>query len=607
MKDDLLAFYERELSWFKQASSHFAELYPKIASHLKVSSDVVEDPHVSRLIESVALLNARVQARIDEDFPAITEALLEHLYPHYLAPIPSLFIAEMVAAEGLDEVVRVPQGTGVESDPVEGLPCRFRTIYPVDLTPYSVSQAKLIPRPFSTPFPVELASAVSMLEIELHCTNTDFSLAHADKDYLDFHLRPAQPAVWRLYELLNLHCLAVVVSQGDSDPAPVLLSAQAIEQIAFDRDYPLLEYAPQSETAYRYLTELFAFPEKFLFLRLHGLAQATQGKSGSLTLKFYFSDTDRELERSLTSKHFSLSATPVVNLFSQVAEPVSPNAADIEHLVVPDARYYKAFEVHSITQVKRINDATGEIQEILPFHGLNHAGSTNEIFWHGRRRSGLTASPDDEGYDYFISLSHRNGQHLDEQGFTLSTHTLCSNRNLPVKLPYGGGQPRLYPRDPVNNLTEIKALTPPTQPRRLDLGHGALWRLLAHLNLNLISLTGHRAAVEPLKEILTLYDYGNTALNRALVNAIEQVEVAPCTVPMRHGHRSLMCQGVSIDILFNESQLAGFSLLLFGEVLNRFLASYVGINSFVQVSARIKGKDGIFKHWPPQTGLKAVL
>ena len=94
MSDELLYFYEKELTFLRQSGAEFARAYPKIASRLRMSEDVVEDPHVSRLLEGVAYLNARVQKKIADDFPEISDALLDNLYPHYLRPLPSMAVVE---------------------------------------------------------------------------------------------------------------------------------------------------------------------------------------------------------------------------------------------------------------------------------------------------------------------------------------------------------------------------------------------------------------------------------------------------------------------------------------------------------------------------------
>src|SRR5262245_10374641 len=94
MTDELLPHYDRELSYLRKAGAEFAAAHPKVAGRLRLSAETIEDPHVSRLVESVAFLNARIRRKLDDDFPELTQALLGALYPHYLAPIPSMAIVQ---------------------------------------------------------------------------------------------------------------------------------------------------------------------------------------------------------------------------------------------------------------------------------------------------------------------------------------------------------------------------------------------------------------------------------------------------------------------------------------------------------------------------------
>ncbi len=94
MRDELLAYYERELTFLRQMGAEFAEKYPKIASRLLLEPDRCEDPHVERMVEAFAFLAARVHLKIDDEFPEISEALLGVLYPHYVRPIPSMTVVE---------------------------------------------------------------------------------------------------------------------------------------------------------------------------------------------------------------------------------------------------------------------------------------------------------------------------------------------------------------------------------------------------------------------------------------------------------------------------------------------------------------------------------
>ena len=136
MPDDLLTYYERELTFLRQIGAEFAVKYPKIASRLLLEADKCEDPHVERLIQAFAFLAGRIHHKIDDEFPEITDALLGVLYPHYLAPLPSMSVVQFVLdpEQGkLTSGYRIEQGTPLYSQPVNGTPSRFRTCYPVTL------------------------------------------------------------------------------------------------------------------------------------------------------------------------------------------------------------------------------------------------------------------------------------------------------------------------------------------------------------------------------------------------------------------------------------------------------------------------------------------
>src|SRR5262245_3166793 len=127
MSDELLPYYNQELAYLMKLGAEFAELHPGSAGSLRMSGDTVEDPHVSRLLQGVAFLNARIRRKLDDEFPELTDALLGQLYPHYLAPIPSMAIVGFEAEKDLDKASVIPRGTLIETEPVSGEFCTFRT------------------------------------------------------------------------------------------------------------------------------------------------------------------------------------------------------------------------------------------------------------------------------------------------------------------------------------------------------------------------------------------------------------------------------------------------------------------------------------------------
>src|SRR5437763_8940361 len=151
MSDELLPYYDRELNPLRRRAAEFATTHPKIAGRLRLAPDVVDDPHVARLLEGVAFLAARVHHRLDDEFPELTDALLGVLYPHYLAPVPSAAIVQFQPQADLALPIRLAAGTALETEPVRGEPCRFRTAWPLTLWPIEIESVRLSGLPLSAP------------------------------------------------------------------------------------------------------------------------------------------------------------------------------------------------------------------------------------------------------------------------------------------------------------------------------------------------------------------------------------------------------------------------------------------------------------------------
>jgi type VI secretion system protein ImpG len=146
MRDELLGFYERELIFLRRMGAEFARKYPKVAARLLLDEEKIEDPHVERIIEAFAFLTGRISLKLDDELPEITESFLNVLYPHYLSPIPSMAITQFSFGSPNDKLTAVQmleRGAKLNSRPVDGTPCQFRTGYDVQLVPMEIQSAAL--------------------------------------------------------------------------------------------------------------------------------------------------------------------------------------------------------------------------------------------------------------------------------------------------------------------------------------------------------------------------------------------------------------------------------------------------------------------------------
>src|SRR5262245_48059300 len=217
MREDLLLYYNDELTYLREMGAQFAKDYPKIASRLVLERDKCEDPHVERLLEGVAFLAARVHLKIDDDFPQITEGILNIIYPHFLRPIPSMSIAEFHMDPDQSKITEgytIPRDAVLQSRPVARVPCKFKTSYSTTLWPISVSAAQ-----FTTterlPRAIVAADSPAAVRVEIACLG-EVRLADLQMDQLRFYLNGEGRLVYKLYELLASKVVRVVVR--DSTP-----------------------------------------------------------------------------------------------------------------------------------------------------------------------------------------------------------------------------------------------------------------------------------------------------------------------------------------------------------------------------------------------------
>jgi type VI secretion system protein ImpG len=608
MTDELLTLYNRELSFIRRMGAEFATVYPKIAKRLRVGADGSEDPHVERLVQAFAYLNARTRHKIEDDFPEISDAVLGVLYPHYQLPIPSMAIVQFDLDPGQAELTTgtpVASGTVLETETIEGEPCRFRTCYPTSLWPIDVSDARMSRPPFDAPTSPGSTRAAAALQLVLRCRSGATTFAALAPGVLRFFLRGQSQHVYPLYEMLFNNVLEVSLASGPGDPEPTLLPPECVGAVGFAPDEGLLPYPPRSFVGYRLLTEFFAFPEKFLFFDLHGLGAKELGHVGNeLTIYFYLNRVSTTLEQNVTADTFRLGCTPIVNLYKQRAEPIELTHADWEYHIVPDARRPLAHEVYSLDRVAALSPA-GEAVEFQPFFSAKHAADASAPvrFWHTTRRP---AGPTEGGTEVYVSLVDLGFRTDAPVGWTLDLETTCLNRDLPVRLPFGGDQPRMQFMEGGALVSTIKCLTPPTATLRPALKHGALWRLISHLSLNHMSLLDQEDGAAALREILKLYDFTDSEETRSLIAGVLRVSNRR-SVRRPDPRSGSVCRGMEVTVHLEEKRFTGSNMLLFTAVLERFLGLYCSINTFSRLVVTVEGRKGDLRKWAPRMGEKLLL
>jgi type VI secretion system protein ImpG len=616
MSDEQLeVHYQRELAYLRKLGAEFSESHPKIAARLKLGPEISTDPHVEHLIEAVAFLNARVRQKLDDDLPELTDSLLGFLYPHYLAPTPSMAIVQFECDPSLTTGYGVPAGTVLETEPVDGEPVRFRTTYPVTALPIRVATAALVGPPAAAPRTPRAHEAKGVLRIAIESRN-DAPLAQLLLPKPDAAGRPVEPHrlrlflkgsgqhVHELYELLFNNVLEAALATGPDDPEPLLLRAPALQPVGFSADEGMLPCPPRSFLGYQLLTELFAFPAKFLFFDVTRLDAAKLARCGRrLELFVYLSRGSADLEQNVRAESFALGCTPMVNLFPRRAEPVRLTGTDAELRVVADARRTRSVEVWSVDRVVATS-ATNERRVYLPMHGITHDSGADErraFFTQSRRPATGGERKDDAGSEVWLALVDLDGKTSSPDQWVLDVDTTCSSRDLPNRLPFGGGQPRLRFSEGGGPIKRIECLTAPTPTRRPLLRDRTAWRLVSQLHLNHLSLSGPEGS-EAFREILRLHDVGALEVNQAMIRGVLSLASRPVVLRIADRGEPGVCRGTEVTLHLDEARFSGGGLFLFACVVERFLGLYASLNSFIRLVVTTNRREGVLCRWPPRAG-----
>lgn len=609
MSDELLAFYERELAFLREVGAEFALAHPKIAGRLRLSKDSIDDPHVARLIQSIAFLNARTRKKLDDDFPELAQAILGVTNPHYLAPIPSMAIVQFDCSPDLTTCSEVPAGTELETDAAYGDACHFRTCYPVTAWPIQIEKATLSGAPFQAPKLRETGGAAAVLRLRLVVTENQCSIGSLEIDSLRLFLRGQPSAVQQLYELLLTEVVGVAIATSTNDKAPLTLATDCIRPVGFARDEALLPHSGRASHGAMLLAEYFFFPDKFSFIDIVGLPPLDPVRFKDGAELFLYLRRGRELEQLVNADTFALGCTPVVNLYQRRADPIELRGVRPEYRLVPDARSPDSHEIYSIDSVAAVS-RDGARREYFPFYGVQHpgAGDAPRSFWSAERRTDPT-SPHGRGAgtEMYISLVDLEARPATPDQWILETHITCLNRNRPGKLPFGGGEPRLRFRVGGSGIAAVRCLTPFTETRRPPRGRGSLWRLVSQLSLNHLSISGDDDGAEALREILRLNDFAETEVTRNIIDSVRSVTSRPTMIRMRDKGVLGLCRGTEVTIDLDKEKLQVSGAYQFAVVLDHFLAGYAAINSFVQLVTTAKRVDDPPRRWPPRSGTRVLL
>ncbi|GAA3601358.1 type VI secretion system baseplate subunit TssF [Gibbsiella greigii] len=627
MDSKLLEYYNRELAYLREMGAEFAEQYPKVAGRLGMRGIDVADPYIERLMEGFAFLTSRVQLKMDAEFPRFSQRLLEIIYPNYLAPTPSMAIAELTPDSSKGDIsggFRVPRGTMMDSQTLKktGITCSYTTAHDVTLQPVRIKQVELGGIPADIPLAalgLQNRGSVSALRIRMECFES-VTLKNLNLDQLMFYLAGPDLQAQQLLELVMQHSVGLLCQTVEATPQRCVLADDALRQEGFEPDQALLPNDLRNFEGYRLLQEYFAFPARFQFVSVSGLRPLLQNAHESQkTLRQFdiivlLDKQDLALERVIDASHLALHCTPVINLFPKVAERITLNENHHEyHLVVDNIRPLD-YEVFSVQRLGSSASEKRYEQEFRPFYSTLSEDDGNYGAYFSLRREQRSLSEHARRYgtrtgyigsEVFVSLVDERQSPWHSDLKYLTADVLCTSRDLPLMLLQDQGNFVMPDSIPIQQVTLKKGPTPP----RPALADGMIaWRLISQLQLNYLSLMDGdpQQGAASLRQLLGLYGNLSEPATAKQIQGVRHCQLCPVYRRVPEPGPIVFARGIAIDLTVDERAFSGSSPYLLGSVLERLFSRLVAINTFTEMTLSSQQR-GEIAHWQARVGKRTLI
>lgn len=582
--------FREELDYLRRLRRVFARNNPQLAPFL---GEEATDPDVERLLEGFAFLTAKLRLKIDDDFPELTHSLLQLLWPNYLRPLPSATIMQFAPTDhSITGRQMVPKGTCIQSRPVDGVQCQFRTCQDVSVFPFDIADVNDGHSLEKSIVRVDLAT------LSLNPPNT------FDCDRLDFYLSGSDYTAQTLYLWLAKYLGEISMEAGG---VVRHIPVNQIDFPGFHAESALLPYPKNAMDGYRILQEYFLFPRRFYFFGLRNLRSIWPDQpTSSVRIEFHFT-RPMPVDVRVRKSDMALYCTPAVNLFEHDAEPIRLSGRAAEYRLMPGGQRSDAYEIFSIDKVDGWkNGDSGKPGEWLrtyqPFeslrHQIEHERGRTTLYYRTRLSSSLV----DSGVEHRVAFVRGDDHHYIGREETVSLSLTCTNRDYPLSLGIGDICEGLRDTPAFVRFTN---LTTPTPPYRPILDGDLHWSLISNLSPTYLSLL----SADPLKAIIGNYDFSaHHDIQRARTTQKRLdglVEVV--STPVDRMHKGLPIRGTRTVVKLDQNGFAcEGDLYLFGTVLSHFLALYASLSSFHILEA-INTTNQEHYAWPMRSGTQPLI
>lgn len=608
-------YYTWEYDYLDSAAKEFAEKHDTIARYLNIEERFQKDPFVERLCQAFAFLTGRIHERLDDDFPELSGALLEHIFPQLLRPFPSCSILTVqIESQQLTSPVPVPRKAEVQASFTDGgrqTELIFRTIQDLTVLPVELrgikfrDAGKILRLPMYPRRNVSFQS-LGLKTLRLFINGTErrhytllFNLARNVKSVKitqnskTWEVSPFQLSLPGLTFAPNLE-EEQMPRNGDGQKAKdsSVLPNPVMHQVP--------GYVADQFAGYRLLQEYFAFPQKFFFVDIAGFGNVPEIVNEEPFEIWVEFDSEHAKGFDLKDSDVLINAVPIVNLFDDKGsiQPVKIDGLQPEYLLLPENT--KTEEIYAVMEVKSSQDI--EYAPMTSFQTIRQQIKQKKTRFYTTK----TTRSDDSMSKTHLRLIQDSHEVSTLQKDILSVRALLFNGNIPQE-KLAKGSITQTSADFEAGL-KVQNVTNPTPVLKWPLETEYLWNFVSHLTVNLRRVTEK----DTLQRLLAIYNWQPDPKDSSRTKISEGIlDIRPPntkTIFQNGGLKKII--EIEVEINLSKFEFGEGDVFLFGSVLHRFLAEYVTFNTDVSLTlfdkSEIPNVQKVYS-WPPLKGRISAL
>lgn len=545
MRKTIQDYYHLEMQSLNESVQDFSNRHPKAAADMNLDTYSNRDPHIERLLEGSAYLNARVKQQIDLGIHHVSEAFLRHLAPEYLMPRPAKTIVQFTSSGNrLVEPELIPAGVRLCSMPVgdEQTICQFSTLHEILVQPVTLNEIGC--------FPLDQGGTCLRLSFKF---NEGVSLASCQIGRFILYI-DANPLIAKRWFYHLTHDVSRVMVRSDNGYDQYVGGQEQVRAGGI-RGRNSARHPVQG--VFDLLDDYFQFPERFGFVHL--IQAPIHMNTQTFTVEVEFSS--RLSDMRLSPHLFKLHCVPAVNLYPVACEPIRYHRQCREYPFILNHSQRNSIGLYRLTQVRGMNQQTAQSIDLVDFYQLSRAVPNqacyrllqmrekdnlmnNRLVFSGDLPDELSMSCDALAFNGYYPQQHLHANDLFVKDGRVCAQLQATNVNKPSR--------HFYPLFDSNYAIQVLAATQ------------ARFETVTNL--------------ECLKQLLLLHDWSEHSAH--LIHAIQSI----VSKPFNRISKGVVMRGICVCLTMKEDGTTQIpERYAFGTMLYRLFGFYLPMNTQLEV------------------------